>query len=63
MEAGLKGLLLLAFMIGTHSFGWVPRVSGGAVAGAGMGLLGYKKGSLSSSGSVSCGHTTVKFGQ
>ena len=53
-KAALKGLLLLAFMIGTHSFGWVPRVSGGVVAGAGMGLLGYRKGSLSSSGAASC---------
>lgn len=54
-RAGLKGSLLLAFMIGTHSLGWGPRIFGGIVAGAGMGLLGYRKGSLSSSGALCCG--------
>lgn len=37
-------------MYATHSLGGLARVSGGVLAGAGMGLLGYRKGSLSASG-------------
>ena len=57
LKTGLKGLLLLAFIVGTHSFGWTPRIGGGILAGAGMGLLGYRKGSLSSSGALLSNHS------
>ena len=58
--AAAKIAPILVLMVASHSFGWPLRILGGLISGAGMGLLGYQRGSLSASGSHRSGHLLKK---
>lgn len=57
-----KAILLLGFAFATHCTSWSVRAIVGVSAGAGLGLMGYRKGSLSDSGAAVPGsRLTVSF--